>query len=56
VHEHGGPVVLINQFKMTPAGTGRFLEAWADDAAFMKQQPGLVSAQHPAAPPAARPS
>jgi len=45
VQEDDGPVVLINQFNMAPADTGRFLEAWADDAAFMKQQPGFVSAQ-----------
>ena len=37
VQEDDGPVVLINQFSMAPADTGRFLEAWADDAAFMKQ-------------------
>jgi heme-degrading monooxygenase HmoA len=45
VQEDGGPVVLINQFSMAPADTGRFLEAWADDAAFMKQQPGFISTQ-----------
>jgi quinol monooxygenase YgiN len=45
VQEDGGRVVLINQFNMAPADAGRFLEAWADDAAFMKQQPGFVSAQ-----------
>jgi len=25
--------------------TGRFLQVWADDAAFMKQQPGFISTQ-----------
>ena len=40
-----GPVVLINQFNLAPADTGRFLQVWADDAAFMKQQPGFISTQ-----------
>jgi heme-degrading monooxygenase HmoA len=40
-----GPVVLINQFNLAPEDAGRFLEVWADDAAFMKQQPGFISTQ-----------
>ena len=40
-----GPVVLINQFNLAPDDVERFLEVWADDAAFMKQQPGYISAQ-----------
>ena len=40
-----GPVVLINQFNLAPGDVERFLEVWADDAAFMKQQPGYISAQ-----------
>jgi len=40
-----GPVVLINQFNLAPGDTERFLEVWADDAAFMKRQPGFISAQ-----------
>ncbi|WP_240437753.1 antibiotic biosynthesis monooxygenase family protein [Sciscionella marina] len=40
-----GPVVLINQFNVAPADVERFLEVWADDARFMKQQPGCVSTQ-----------
>jgi len=40
-----GPVVLINQFNLAPGDVGRFLEVWADDAAFMKQQPGFISTQ-----------
>ena len=44
--QHGdGPVVLINQFTLAPADTERFLQVWADDAAFMKQQPGFISTQ-----------
>src|SRR5215510_455278 len=40
-----GPVVLINQFTLAPGDTERFLQVWADDAAFMKQQPGFISTQ-----------
>lgn len=40
-----GPVVLINQFNLAPGDAGRFLQVWADDAAFMKQQPGFISTQ-----------
>ncbi len=39
------PVVLINEFNVTPEDVERFLEVWADDAAFMKQQPGFISTQ-----------
>lgn len=45
LHEDDGQVVLINQFNLAPGDTERFLEAWADDAAFMKQQPGFISTQ-----------
>jgi heme-degrading monooxygenase HmoA len=45
LHEDTGPVVLINQFSLAPEDTVRFLAAWADDAAFMKQQPGFISTQ-----------
>ena len=45
LHQDDGPVVLINQFNLAPGDTARFLQAWADDAAFMKQQPGFISAQ-----------
>jgi heme-degrading monooxygenase HmoA len=40
-----GPVVLINKFNVAPADVERFLETWADDAAFMKQQPGYIATQ-----------
>jgi quinol monooxygenase YgiN len=40
-----GTVVLINQFNVASEDTQRFLEVWAEDAAFMKQQPGYISAQ-----------
>jgi heme-degrading monooxygenase HmoA len=45
LHQDDGPVVLINQFTLAPEDTGRFLEVWAGDAAFMKQQPGFISTQ-----------
>lgn len=40
-----GPVVLINRFNVAPEHTKRLLQAWAEDAAFMKQQPGYISTQ-----------
>ena len=45
LQQEGGPVVLINVFKVAPEDAEQLLEAWADDAAFMKRQPGFVSAQ-----------
>jgi heme-degrading monooxygenase HmoA len=45
LREDGGPVVLINVFNVAPEDAERLLEVWADDAAFMKQQPGFVSTQ-----------
>ena len=45
LQQDDGQVVLINQFNVPPEDTGRFIEAWADDAAFMQRQPGCISAQ-----------
>jgi heme-degrading monooxygenase HmoA len=45
LQEDGGPVVLINQFNVPPQDVERFLEVWAEDAAFMKQQAGFISTQ-----------
>ena len=45
LQEDTGPVVLINQFNVAPEDAEGFLEVWADDAAFMKQQPGFISTQ-----------
>jgi len=45
LQEDTGPVVLINPFTVAPDDATRFIEAWTDDAAFMKQQPGFISAQ-----------
>jgi heme-degrading monooxygenase HmoA len=40
-----GPVVLINQFNVASEDADRFLEQWAQDAGFMKRQPGFISTQ-----------
>lgn len=45
LQEDTGPIVLINQFNVAPEDAGRLLEAWAEDAAYMKQQPGFISIQ-----------
>src|SRR5215216_6582679 len=45
LQEDSGPIVLINQFNVAPEDAERFLEVWADDAAFMKQQLGFISTQ-----------
>jgi heme-degrading monooxygenase HmoA len=45
LQDDDGQVVLINQFNLAPGDAERFLEVWADDAAFMKQQPGFISTQ-----------
>jgi Antibiotic biosynthesis monooxygenase len=41
----GGPVVLVNVFTLDKVDEQTFLQAWQIDAAFMKQQPGFISAQ-----------
>jgi heme-degrading monooxygenase HmoA len=45
LQDDDGPVVLINEFNLAPDDTGPLLEVWADDAAYMKQQPGFISTQ-----------
>jgi len=45
LQEDDGPVVLINEFNVPPEDTDRFIAVWADDAAFMKRQPGFISTQ-----------
>jgi heme-degrading monooxygenase HmoA len=45
LHEDGGPIVLINQFNIAPEAVDEFLEVWAEDARFMKRQPGFISTQ-----------
>lgn len=39
------PVVLINLFTLDAADEPGFLDAWTDDAEFMKRQPGFISTQ-----------
>ena len=38
-------VVLVNVFTLDKADEQTFLQAWRNDAAFMKQQPGFISTQ-----------
>jgi heme-degrading monooxygenase HmoA len=45
MEERVGPVILINTFTVMPEEADQLLKAWAADAAFMKQQPGFISAQ-----------
>ena len=40
-----GPVILINTFRVAPEDVDALLAAWAADAAYLKQQPGFISAQ-----------
>ncbi|HBO5296355.1 TPA: antibiotic biosynthesis monooxygenase [Pseudomonas aeruginosa] len=39
------PVVLVNLFTQDAVDEPAFLEAWKDDAEFMKRQPGFISTQ-----------
>jgi heme-degrading monooxygenase HmoA len=41
----GGPVILINKFTVRPEEADQLLAAWANDAKWMKQQPGFISTQ-----------
>ena len=45
MEENVSPVVLINSFNVKPEDVDQLLKAWADDAAWMKQQPGYISTQ-----------
>jgi len=45
LNDDGGPVVLVNKFDVDPAEVDDFIAVWADDAAFMKRQPGFISTQ-----------
>jgi len=40
-----GPVILINKFTVKPDEADQLLKAWAEDAAYMKRQPGFISTQ-----------
>lgn len=39
------PVILINKLNVKPENVDKFLEAWASDAAYLKQKPGFISTQ-----------
>lgn len=39
------PVVLVNVFTLDKTDEQSFLQAWQDDAHFMKRQPGFISTQ-----------
>jgi heme-degrading monooxygenase HmoA len=39
------PVVLVNIFQVAEADISSLLKAWADDALWMKRQPGFISTQ-----------
>ena len=41
--EGGGSVILINLFTVEPEEADQLVAAWADDAAYMKRQPGFIS-------------
>ncbi|MGH2617688.1 MAG: antibiotic biosynthesis monooxygenase family protein [Thermomicrobiales bacterium] len=43
--EETGPIVLINTFTAAPEDAETLLAVWAEDAAFMKRQPGFIPAQ-----------
>ncbi len=45
MEERVGSVILINIFTVEPEEADQLQEAWAADAAFMKQQPGFISTQ-----------
>ncbi|RQR59611.1 antibiotic biosynthesis monooxygenase [Burkholderia sp. Bp9125] len=39
------PAILVNVFTLDIADEPAFLQAWQEDAAFMKRQPGFISTQ-----------
>lgn len=45
MEQKGGPIILINKFNVAPSEVDQLLKAWAEDAAFMKRQPGFISTQ-----------
>lgn len=45
MEDNVSPVILINRFSVKPEDVDQFLNAWAADAVWMKQQPGCISAQ-----------
>jgi heme-degrading monooxygenase HmoA len=45
LREAASPVTIVNTFVAPEGGQDAVLAAWADDAAYMKKQPGFISAQ-----------
>ena len=45
LNDESGPIVLINKFNVMEEDVPALLDAWAADAAWMKQQPGYISTQ-----------
>lgn len=45
LHAGQSPVILVNIFQVAEADVPALLEAWSQDAAWMKQQPGYISTQ-----------
>lgn len=45
LEQETGPVVLVNLFTLDKADEAAMLQAWRDDAEFMKHQPGYISTQ-----------
>jgi hypothetical protein len=43
LEDAAGPVVLINKFTVKADEAEQLVRAWADDAAWMKRQPGNLS-------------
>jgi heme-degrading monooxygenase HmoA len=45
LEDTGGPVILINKFTVKADEAEQLVRAWADDAVWMKRQPGFISTQ-----------
>jgi heme-degrading monooxygenase HmoA len=45
LEDTGGPVILINKFTVKLDEAEQLVGAWADDAVWMKRQPGFISTQ-----------
>lgn len=45
MEEKVSPVFLINKFNVRAEDVEQLLSAWAEDAAWMRQQPGYISTQ-----------
>jgi heme-degrading monooxygenase HmoA len=45
IEQETGPVVLVNTFVVKAEEATQLLEAWAADAAWIKREPGFISAQ-----------